>query len=210
MLFSGGLDSTVVLAMAKVQGRECIALSFDYGQSHRIELEHAKAITAHYQVSHRTINIDPECFKKTALVNGIEAPKNRTPDEISQNGIPSTYVPARNTLFLAFAAGQAEIYEADEIHCGPNFLDRNPYPDCRPEFYASFQSVLLSATKQAAEGNPPKLVTPLINWDKKQIVREAQKLNVPIEMTFSCYTPHEGTPCGVCDACILRDEALLG
>lgn len=210
ILFSGGLDSSVVLAMAKAKKRECIALSFDYGQSHRIELEHAKEIAAHYQVTHRIINIDPDCFKKTALVNDVEAPKNRTPEEISRGGIPSTYVPARNTLFLAYAAGQAEVYEADEIYCGPNFLDRNPYPDCRPEFYTSFQSVLLSATKQAAEGNPPKLITPLIDWDKKRIVEEARKLNVPIEKTFSCYTPHGKSPCGVCDACTLRDEALLG
>lgn len=208
ILFSGGLDSTVVLAMAKAQGRNCIALSFDYGQSHRIELEHAKAIAEEYQVTHKIIKIDPECFEQTALVNNIQAPKNRTPDEIARGGIPSTYVPARNTLFLAYAAGQAEIYGAEEIHCGPNLLDRNPYPDCRPEFYDAFQGVLRLATKQAAEGTPPALITPLIDWDKKRIVEEARKLEVPIQMTFSCYTPHEGSPCGACDACTLRDEAL--
>ncbi len=208
VLLSGGIDSTVVLAMAKAAGRECIALSFDYGQKHAVELEHAKEIAQHYSVPQKIIQISPACFEKTSLVNEIEAPKNRTAHEIADGGIPSTYVPARNTLFLAYAAGQAEILNANEIHCGPNLLDRNPYPDCRPEFYTAFQQLLSFATKQGAEGCPPRIVTPLIDWDKNRIVEEARKLNAPLEKTFSCYSPDQGAACGACDACVLREEAL--
>ncbi|ADI38600.1 7-cyano-7-deazaguanine synthase [Waddlia chondrophila 2032/99] len=208
VLLSGGIDSTVVLAMAQSLGRECTALSFDYGQRHKVELEHAAHIAHYYKVPQIIINISPACFENTALVNALNVPKNRTLDEISKGGIPSTYVPARNTLFLAYAAGQAEIMNAEEIHCGPNLLDRNCYPDCRPEFYSAFQQVLASATKQGAEGNPPRIVTPLINWDKNRIVQEGRKLGAPLDTTFSCYSPSAGKACGMCDACILRQEAL--
>ncbi len=208
ILFSGGLDSTVVLAMALSDKKDCMALSFDYGQRHRIEIEHAKKIAEHYRIPHKIITIDPDCFENTALVNDIELPTHRTKEEIAKDGIPSTYVPARNTLFLAFAAGQAEIHNAQEIHCGPNFLDQNPYPDCRPEFYQAFQCVVNIATRQSANGAPPKIITPLISWDKKRIVEKAKTLNVPISLTFSCYDPKGIHPCEVCDACMLRNEAL--
>lgn len=208
VLLSGGIDSTVVLALAKKSGRECVALSFDYGQRHKIELEHATRIAERYDVPQIIIKISPGCFEQTALVNEVEVPKNRSSDEIFQGGIPSTYVPARNTLFLAYAAGQAEIHHAEEIHCGPNLLDRNPYPDCRPEFYTAFQQVLSFATKQGAEGCPPRILTPLINWDKKRIVEEARRLGAPLDMTFSCYSPEDSQACGACDACVLRQEAL--
>lgn len=208
VLLSGGIDSTVVLAMAMKSGRDCLALSFDYGQRHKIELDHASRIAKNYGIPQKVIAISPACFEQTSLVNEIEAPRNRAPDQIANGGIPSTYVPARNTLFLAYAAGQAEIHNAEEIHCGPNLLDRNPYPDCRPEFYSAFQQVLSFATRQGAEGRPPRILTPLIRWDKKRIVQEARKLGAPLEMTFSCYCPEQGSACGSCDACVLRHEAL--
>lgn len=208
VLFSGGIDSTVVLAMALSHYQECLALSFDYGQKHRVELEHAKSIAKHYNVPHKIITIDPTCFENTALVNDICLPTHRTTEEIAEGGIPSTYVPARNTLFLAFATGQAEIHNAQEIHCGPNLSDQNPYPDCRPKFYQAFQHVINTATKQSVTGKPPEIITPLIHWDKRRIVEEAVKLNVPLSLTFSCYQPKENHPCGICDACVLRCEAL--
>lgn len=209
ILLSGGLDSTVVLALAIEQGRECVCLSFDYGQRHKIELERARAIAARYHCHHRIVTIDPATFSNTSLVDQKAVPKGRTLEEMRTQGIPSTYVPGRNTLFLAYAAGQAEIYGAAEIWTGPNLLDHNPYPDCRPEFYAAFQGLLNLATKQAVEGAPPQIRTPLIEWDKTRIVQEAKRLGVPIELTWSCYAPQEDlTPCGACDACKIRLAAL--
>lgn len=209
VLLSGGLDSTVSLAMAKEKGRECLALSFNYGQRHLVELEYAKKIASHYHVAHKIIIIDRSSFDHSSLVTAADVPKNRTEKEISESGVPNTYVPARNTLFLAYAAAQAEIFGASEIYAGPNLLDRKPYPDCRPEFYTAFQQVLNLATKQAIEGNAPRLITPLIDLTKKEIVAEAKRLQVPIESTFSCYDPSpKGTPCTACDACILRSQAL--
>lgn len=209
ILLSGGLDSTVVLALAIEQGRECVCLSFDYGQRHKIELERARAIAARYHCHHRIVTIDPATFSNTSLVDQKAVPKGRTLEEMRTQGIPSTYVPGRNTLFLAYAAGQAEIYDAAEIWTGPNLLDHNPYPDCRPEFYTAFQGLLNLATKQAVEGAPPRIRTPLIEWDKARIVQEAKRLGVPIELTWSCYAPQEDlTPCGACDACKIRLAAL--
>ncbi|MFQ5730036.1 MAG: 7-cyano-7-deazaguanine synthase QueC [Waddliaceae bacterium] len=209
VLLSGGLDSAVVLTLALEKGRECIAISFDYGQRHRIELEYAKKLARHYCVPHHIIDIDRNCCANSSLVSGGEVPKNRSTEEIENEGIPNTYVPARNTLFLAYATGQAEIYNAQEIYAGPNLLDRKPYPDCRPEFYQAFQGVINLASKQAMEGNPPRLLTPLIDWDKKEIVEQARKLKVPLHLTFSCYDPTpQGRPCHQCDACLLRLEGL--
>ncbi|NGX41790.1 MAG: 7-cyano-7-deazaguanine synthase [Chlamydiae bacterium] len=209
VLLSGGIDSTVVLASALATGRECLAISFDYGQKHIIELEHARDIAKHYDVKHAIIQIGRNCFGNSSLTSTKKVPKNRTTEEIIHSQIPSTYVPARNTLFLAYAIGQAEIHNAQEIYAGPNILDRNAYPDCRPEFYQAFQQVATFATKQAVEGNPPRIVTPLIDLNKKEIVSEGKKLNIPFDLTFSCYDPTpEGKPCHQCDACILRAEAL--
>lgn len=209
ILFSGGIDSTVMLAKALEQGRECIALSFDYGQIHRIELKHAAAIAKHYGVPQKMLTIDPSFFSSSALVSDLEIPTNRTTEEISNSGTPSTYVPARNTIFLSFATALAEVHGAQEIHIGANLLDQNAYPDCRPEFYQSFQKVINTATQQSDTGTAPNLLTPLIQWDKKQIIEEGRRIQAPLEMTFSCYHPENGkTPCGSCDACILRSEAL--
>jgi 7-cyano-7-deazaguanine synthase len=209
ILFSGGLDSTVMLALALKTGRECIAISFDYGQRHRVELEHAAQIAQYYQVQHRIIKIDLSVFSSSSLLSDVSVPKNRSFTEINSGGIPSTYVPARNLLFLAYAMGQAELYGAQEIYMGPNAMDARPYPDCRPVFLEAFQQVMNVATKQAVEGAPPRLVTPLLHWDKEEIVRQGRVLGVPLNKTFSCYSPTPlGEPCQVCDACTLRKSAF--
>lgn len=208
ILLSGGLDSTVMLAIAVDQGRECHALSFDYGQRHLIELESAKAIAKHYSIAHKIVTIDRTFFASSVLVDKQkQVPTNRTAEQITTSGIPSTYVPARNTLFLAYALGYAEMVGAGEIWAGPNAMDVNAYPDCRPEFVAAFQSLMNVATKQAVEGSPQTLITPLIHWDKAEIIQQGMKLKAPLDMTFSCYDPQQGKiPCGRCDACVLRQK----
>ena len=210
VLLSGGLDSTVILAAALSEGRTCLAVSFDYGQRHRIELESAKKIAAYYGVEHRIIKIDPQTFQMAgaSLVSGGAVAKDRSSEEMKSGKIPSTYVPARNTLFIAYAIGQAEIWGAEEIYLGPNRLDAVPYPDCRAEFIQAFQSVANLATKQAVEGSPMRLVTPLLHLDKKQIVQLGRELQAPLEMSFSCYDPLLSAPCERCDACLLRAEGF--
>lgn len=208
VLFSGGLDSTVMLAKAIAEGRSCHALSFDYGQRHRRELEAAKAITAHYQIPHHIIRIDPTTFALSSLVSDLEVPKGRTPKEIDAAGTPNTYVPARNTLFLAYALGQAEILGAQEIYIGVNSLDGN-YPDCRPDFINAFQGLFHVATKQGLQGNSPSLVAPLIGSTKTEIIRLGRALKAPLDLSFSCYDPVMGAACQQCDACVLRHQGFL-
>lgn len=209
VLFSGGIDSTVILAMALQNKRYCIALSFDYGQRHAHELNSAKAITEHYGVEHSILKIDPSTFKKSALVEKIDLPQHRTLEEMGKGQIPSTYVPARNTLFIAYAIVQAEIHGADEIYFGPNAMDRHAYVDCRPEYVQKFQELINLSTKQAIEGSPPELITPLIYMTKKDIVKKGIELNIPLYLTWSCYNPTvELLPCNACDACIIRKDAL--
>jgi 7-cyano-7-deazaguanine synthase len=210
ILFSGGFDSTVVLAAALANNRKCLALSFDYGQRHKVELEAAKKIALHYGVEHKIIRIDPDTFKtkNSCLVSNMSVQKNRSLEEMQNGKIPATYVPARNSLFIAYALVQAEIFEADEIHLGPNKLDQTPYPDCRPEFVESFQAIANLATKRAVEGNAPKLITPLMYMDKTEIARLGNQLNAPLELTFSCYDPQDKLPCGQCDACLLRPTVV--
>lgn len=210
ILFSGGLDSTVVLAKALADGRQCLALSFDYGQRHKIELNAAKEIALHYGVEHRVITIAPETFQMvgSGLTTGAKIQKNRSLTEMQNGKTPSTYVPARNTLFIAYALVQAEIFGANEIHLGPNKLDQIPYPDCRPSFVSAFQSVANLASKRAVEGNAPLLVTPLIELNKKEIVKLGMSLQAPLELTFSCYDPQDNAPCLECDACLLRADAF--
>ncbi len=208
VLLSGGLDSTVMLAMALANKRECFTISFDYEQRHRIELEAAKKIVAFYGVRHRIMTINPGTFAQSSLVSGHNVPKNRTIKEMSLS-IPNTYVPARNTLFLAYAIGQAELAGAQEIYFGANALDIAAYPDCRPAFIQAFQGVYNVATRQAVEGKPPRLVTPLIEWDKATIIRQGLALKAPLHLTFSCYDPTaKGQPCLQCDACILREQGF--
>lgn len=213
ILMSGGLDSAVILAIALKQKRECLVLSFDYGQRHKIELESAKKITAFYNVPHKIITIDPKSFGNSSLLSStskseFEVPKNRTVAEMKQAETPNTYVPARNTIFLSFAIAQAEIFQAGEIYIGPNALDMK-YPDCSQEFIDAFQQVINVATAQAVSGNAPKLVAPLLKLNKAEIIALGLSLKAPLEMTFSCYDPIEGQPCLECDACSLRKTGFL-
>lgn len=208
ILLSGGLDSTVMLASALGNGRKCFAISFDYNQRHRVELEAAKAVAAYYQIPHRMIVIDPTYFTASSLVNQDPVMQGRTPEQINNSGIPNTYVPARNTLFLAYAVGFAEMMQAEEIYFGANVLDQSPYPDTRPEYFQAFQALIKFATKQAIQGVIPQIMTPFIGMDKRQIIWEGKKWKAPLELTFSCYNPNQARPCGVCDACVLRNEGF--
>lgn len=209
VLLSGGLDSTVVLALALARGCQCYTLSFDYGQRHHVELKAAEEIAKHYAVPHQLIKIEPILFSRSLLSSSSEKPLYRSKEEIVQGGIPSTYVGARNTLFISYALGFCETYEAQEIHFGANALDRYGYPDCRPAYIEAFQTLMNVATKQAVEGNPPQLVTPLMHWDKTEIIKQGIALQVPLELTMSCYNPIGfQQPCHQCDACLLRKEGF--
>lgn len=208
VLLSGGLDSTVVLALAKSQGHFCHAISFDYQQNHQEELEAAVKIAAYYGVPHQVITIDSKGFN-SSLTTTLSVPQAEHSSAIIQKGISNTYVPGRNTLFLSYALSYCEIFQAQEIHFGPNLLDKSCYPDCRPEYLNAFQQVMNYATKQAVEENPPLLITPLLELDKERILRLGIDLNAPIELTWSCYSPTiERLPCKKCLACLLRQEAF--
>ena len=208
ILLSGGLDSITVLALARQQGYECYALSFDYGQRHNAELVAASQIAIHYQVKdHKIIKLGLGAIGGSALTDEHIAVPN-TPQE----GIPVTYVPARNTIFLSFALGWAEVVEAHDIFIGVNAVDYSGYPDCRPEFIRAFQHLANLATKAGVEGESVKIHTPLIDLSKAEIIKQGQALNVDYRMTVSCYSADSyGHACGVCDACRLRkagfDEA---
>lgn len=208
VLLSGGLDSTVILAEAIAKGRICHAITFNYGQKHFVEIEAARRIANHYGITQQFISIDPALFNDSALTNSaLQAPVNRSINDIPHS-IPSTYVPARNTLFLAYAAAIAEAQKADEIYYGANANDSHPYPDCRPAYMVAFQSVLNLATKRAVVASPPTLMTPLLELSKKEIVEKAKKLSVPVDLTWSCYQPQANLPCQICDACIIRINAF--
>ena len=205
VLLSGGLDSATVLAMCLAQGRNCHALSFRYGQRHKVELEAAARIAQCLGVaSHRICSIDVQCLAGSALTGQGEVPKGRSEESIGQ-GIPATYVPARNTLFVAHALGLAESVGAEEIALGINALDYSGYPDCRPEWLSAMQEVARLGTKVGVSGQPVKLVAPLVAMSKAEIIRAGTALGVDFAVTLSCYDPSdEGAACGACDACILR------
>jgi len=205
-LLSGGLDSATCLAFARREGFECHALSFDYGQRHRVELDRARALsTALRAASHRVVAIDLRTFGHSALTDDIAVPKHRDLSEMG-TAIPITYVPARNTIFLSFALAAAEVLGASDIFIGVNALDYSGYPDCRPEFIHAFEGMANLATKAGVEGTlRTKIHTPLISLSKAEIVRLGHELKVPFEITLSCYDPDaSGRPCGECDSCILR------
>ena len=210
VLLSGGLDSSTCLAWGIREGIECHALSFNYGQRQLQELKAARAIaTALGASSHRVLDIDLRAIGGSALTDDIAVPKHRTIGEIGQ-GIPITYVPARNTIFLSHALALAEVIGANRLVIGVNALDYSGYPDCRPEFIAAFESManLGSRFVQTPEASL-QILTPLIAMTKAEIVRLARSLDVPIELTFSCYDPSEsGDACGHCDACVLRAKGL--
>ena len=206
VLLSGGLDSTTVLAMAQSQGYSVYALSFDYGQNHRMELEAAARIAARAGVEqHRVIRVDLRSFGGSALTDDIAVPKARSVEEIG-TGVPSTYVPARNTVFLSLALAWAEVLGAADIFIGVNALDYSGYPDCRPEFIHAFEAMANLATKAGTEDAiRVKIRTPLIAMSKRDIIDAGLALGVDYGLTMSCYDPSAaGTSCGQCDACLLR------
>jgi 7-cyano-7-deazaguanine synthase len=209
-LLSGGLDSATCLAIARDEGFECHALSFDYGQRHRLEIERASALARSLgAASHRIVRIDLRAFGNSALTDDIAVPKSRGVEAIGE-GIPVTYVPARNTIFLSFALASAEVLGASDIFIGVNALDYSGYPDCRPEFIEAFEKMANLATKAGVEGAlKTKIRTPLIALTKAGIVRLASQLGVPFESTLSCYDPDaSGRSCGECDSCILRAKGF--
>ena len=206
VLLSGGLDSTTVAAMTRAQGFQVYALSFDYGQNHKIELESAKRVAAKLGVQqHAIVKVDLRSFGGSALTSDLPVPKHRTAEAIG-HGVPVTYVPARNTVFLSLALAWAETLSATDIFLGVNALDYSGYPDCRPEFIRAFETLANLATKMGTEeGKRITIHTPLIAMTKKQIVEAGLRLGVDYSMTISCYDPDErGEACGACDACLLR------
>jgi len=206
VLLSGGLDSTTVAAIAREQGFSVCALSFDYGQNHKIELESAKRIAAKLAVKqHAIVKVDLRSFGGSALTSDQPVPKHRTAEAMG-HGVPITYVPARNTVFLSLALAWAETLSATDIFLGVNALDYSGYPDCRPEFIRAFEALANLGTKMGTEdGKRITIHTPLIAMTKKQIVKTGMRLGVDYAQTISCYDPNErGEACGACDACLLR------
>ena len=210
VLLSGGLDSSTVLAIAKSEGYELHALSFSYGQRHVIELEAARRVAAATGVAdHRIAAIDLRVFGGSALTADIAVPKGRDTAAMS-HGIPITYVPARNTIFLSFALAWAEVLGSSDIFIGVNALDYSGYPDCRPEFIEAFEKLANLATKAGVEGRQHlKIHTPLLALTKAQIVHRGIELGVDFSLTSSCYDPSPtGEPCGECDSCLLRQKGF--
>lgn len=205
VLTSGGLDSTTVLAVARSLDFDCYALSFDYGQRHKAELEAARqASLANGALQHKVIALDLAAIGGSALTD----PAIAVPEELAE-GIPVTYVPARNTVFLSIAMGWAEVLDAQAIFIGVNAVDYSGYPDCRPEFIRAFEALARVATKAGLEGRPPSVETPLINLSKSEIIQLGCSLGVDYSQTVSCYqAADDGSACGLCDACRLRRKGF--
>jgi 7-cyano-7-deazaguanine synthase len=209
-LLSGGLDSSTCLGVARRDGFETYALSFDYGQRHRVELAAAANIAKHLgALEHRTVRIDLRAFGASALTSDLAVPKHHSVDEIG-TGIPITYVPARNTIFLSYAMAWAEVLECSDIFIGVNAIDYSGYPDCRPEFIEAFERMANLATKSGVEGRTHlRIHTPLKELNKAGIVRLGAQVGVDFALTHSCYDPDEtGRPCGQCDSCLLRKKGF--
>jgi 7-cyano-7-deazaguanine synthase len=210
LLLSGGLDSTTVLALATEAGYAVNALTFRYGQRHGIEIERARAIALRYGVARHVIaDIDLRQFGGSALTADLEVPKDRDADAMAE-GIPVTYVPARNTIFLSFALAWAEVLGATDLLIGVNALDYSGYPDCRPAYIAAYEAMANLATKAGVEGTSrTRILTPLIECSKAEIIRTGLALGVEYAQTISCYDPAaDGTPCARCDACALRAKGF--
>ena len=206
VLLSGGVDSTTILAIAQSQGYDAYTMSFRYGQRHVLELDCAKQISEKMAAKkHVIVDIDLRAFGGSALTDDIDVPKERSDQEIG-TGIPITYVPARNTIFLSFALAWAETLEVDTIFIGVNALDYSGYPDCRPEYIKAYQQMANLATKAGVEGATQlKIQTPLISMTKAQIIQKGTELGVDYALTLSCYDPDpQGKACGACDSCLLR------
>ncbi len=209
VLLSGGIDSTTCLAIAKNEGFEVFAMSFSYGQRHSIELAAAQILAKAMRIAeHRVVEIDLAAFGGSSLTSGMEVPKNRlergTPEDI-----PNTYVPARNTIFLSFALGWAEVLGCRDIFIGVNALDYSGYPDCRPEYIRAYEAMANLATKAQVTGERLAIHTPLISMTKAQIIRTGHDLGVDFSRTHSCYDPTaEGLACGACDSCLIRKKGF--
>jgi 7-cyano-7-deazaguanine synthase len=210
VLLSGGLDSATTLAVARQEGYHCHALTVAYGQRHAAELKAAARVAAALGAAdHRTVTLDLRAFGGSALTGDLEVPKDRPPEAMAA-GIPVTYVPARNTVFLALALAWAEVLEAFDIFAGMNVIDYSGYPDCRPEFVAAFEHLANRATKAGVEGRGRfRVHTPLIRLSKAEIIRLGVELGVDFALTHSCYDPApDGAACGRCDACLLRRDGF--
>lgn len=209
VLLSGGLDSTTVAAMARAEGWRILALTIDYNQRHRIELGHAARVAdALGAERHIVLPLDLTGFGGSALTADIDVPKAKAGSPV-EPGIPVTYVPARNTIFLSVALGWAEAAGARDLFIGVNALDFSGYPDCRPEFIAAFEAMANTATKAGVEGAAFRVHTPLMTLDKAGIIAAAQAVGAPLHLTWSCYDPSpQGRPCGLCDSCRLRAKGF--
>lgn len=208
ILLSGGLDSSTVLYLAKSEGYDCYALSFDYQQRHRQELAAARTIASLAGVvAHQVVNFDLRLWGGSALTDDrVDLPQDRDLAAMSES-IPVTYVPARNTIFLSFASAYAEAISASRVYIGVNALDYSGYPDCRPDYIEAMRSVFRLGTKQGREGDPIDIITPLIDLKKTEIIQLGDRLGVPWEQTWSCYSGND-VPCGTCDSCRLRLAAF--
>lgn len=204
VLLSGGLDSATTLAVAKNENYDIYAISFDYGQKHRRELEYAKKICAHYKIKHKVIKVDLGWARSALTDKKMKIPEHRK--EIGKD-IPLTYVPARNLLFLSYALAFAESINAEAVFIGANARDYSGYPDCRPEFYKALQVAVEVGTKSGVEGKPVEIKYPLINLTKAEIIKKGVSLNVPYELTWSCYKGGKKA-CGKCDSCVLRAKGF--
>ena len=206
VLLSGGLDSSVVLSVCQDKGYDIYAISFDYGQRHKVELEYAKFQATFFNcISHEVFKM--EFYGGSALTDDINVPKNRDSHSISKD-IPVTYVPSRNIVFLSFASGYAECHNIDNIFIGVNAIDYSGYPDCRKNFIDNFEKLINKSTKKGLEGSKFKINTPLINLSKKDIIKLGHKNGVDFSMTSSCYSPKLKKNCGVCDSCLLRKQGF--
>ena len=206
VLLSGGLDSSVVLSVCQDKGYDIYAISFDYGQRHKVELEYAKFQATFFNcISHEVFKM--EFYGGSALTDDIKVPKNRDSHSMSKD-IPVTYVPSRNIVFLSFASGYAECHDIDNIFLGVNAIDYSGYPDCRKNFIDNFEKLINKSTKKGLEGSKFKINTPLINLSKKDIIKLGHKKGVDFSMTSSCYSPKLKKNCGVCDSCLLRKQGF--
>ncbi|MDO5575665.1 MAG: 7-cyano-7-deazaguanine synthase QueC [Fibrobacter sp.] len=209
ILLSGGLDSATCCAFAKKESFDLYAISFSYGQRHTVELEAARRVASFFNVcQHQIISLDKHAFDGSSLTSpDLAVPKNRTIED--ENSIPNTYVPARNTIFLSYALGWAEVLGCSDIFIGVNSVDYSGYPDCRPEFISAFEKMANLATKAAVEGTRMKIHTPLISMSKAEIIRAGTSMGIDYSITHSCYDPSpDGLACGNCDSCILRKNGF--
>lgn len=203
-LLSGGMDSAVSAAIAKSEGYEVVPLTFQYNQRHIRELESAKKLVRYFGFKeHKIFDIDLKQIGGSALTDKMEVPEGKRLEDIKNGGIPVTYVPARNTIFLSIALAYAEVVGAEAIFIGVNHTDSSGYPDCRPEYLKRFQGMANVATKAAVEGRPMRIEAPLLGMTKADIVKKGAELNVPFELTWSCYLGGKRA-CGACDSCTLR------